>query len=246
MQSHLRGYIGFTHHTYKIFKLKPGGRPLGGDPVALREATQGEVGRIKGDAQRLAGLDDRALDSYRVAYARGERDPALLASLGLAESDAGQSDRARSLLEAATKTALPLPSTYVTLARLRLAAAQAKPAGDGKQLDAAQLASVLEPLFKARQLPPALPETYEIIAEVWLASAVPPQPDHLAVLVEGLRLFPRDNPQFLRLAKLYVRIGDHATARSLAQAGLRLAPNAEAKARFEQFLAALSPAQANP
>jgi tetratricopeptide (TPR) repeat protein len=242
----LRGYIGFTNHTYKQFKLKPGGRPLGGAPVALRDATQAEVGRIKGDAQRLAGQTERALDSYRVAYARGERDPALLAALGSAENAAGHTERALTLMETAAKTGLSRPSAHVELARLRLTAAKAKPARDGDRLSDAQMTSVLEPLFKARQLRPPLSETYETIAEAWLVSATMPKTEHLAVLVEGLRLFPYDNPQFLRLAELYRRIGDEATATSLAQAGLRLAKDAGAKALFEQFLASPSPVKTNP
>jgi tetratricopeptide (TPR) repeat protein len=243
MQMQLRGYIGFTNHTYKVFKLKAGGRPLGGTPVALREATQAEVGRIKGDAQRLASQTDRALDSYRVAYARGERDPVLLAALGLAESSAGQTDRARAMLEIATKAGVSRASAYVELARLRLAATKAGPAGSNR-LDETQLASVLDPLFKARQLQPALAETYENIAEGWLASAVLPKRDHLVVLVEGLRLFPHDNPQFLRVAELYLRIGDQVSATGLAEAGLQLAKDAEARARFERFLASLPPSPA--
>jgi tetratricopeptide (TPR) repeat protein len=235
----LRGYIGYTNHTYQTYKLKAGGRPLGGAPVALREATQSEVGRIKGDAQRLAGQTERALFTYRVAYARGEREPALLASLGQAESAAGQNEHALSLMETAAKVGLPRSSAQVELARLRLAAAQAKPAGAGGRLDDAQLSAVLDPLFKARQHRPALPETYQTIAEAWLAGATPPKPEQLVVLVEGLRLFPQENQQFLRLAEIYVRLGDPASATKVAQAGLHLAPDTEAKARFQQFLTGL-------
>jgi hypothetical protein len=237
----LRGYIGFTNHTYQTFKLKPGGRPLGGEPVALREATQAEVGRIKGDAQRLAGLAERARFSYRDAYARGERDPALLAGLGLAESDAGEIERAITLLETAVKSGRVRPSAWVGLARLRLTMAGFTPAAAGGRLDDAQLATVLEPLRKARQLRPALPETYSTLAEALLAGATPPKPEHFATLVEGLRLFPRDNPQFYRLAQLYLRLGDRASATKVAQAGLKLAPDEEARAGFEQFLASLPP-----
>lgn len=243
MLSQLRGYISFTNHTYQTFKLKPGGRPLGGAPVELREATQSEVGRIKGDAQQLVGQTERALFTYRVAYARGEREPALLASLGQAESAAGQTERALTVMETAAKAGLPRPSAQVELARLRLAAAKAKPAGADGRIDDAQLAGVFDPLFKARQLRPALPETYQTIAEAWLAGATPPKPNQLAVLVEGLRLFPGDNPQFLRFAEIYLRLGDPASAAKVAQAGHHLAPDAEAKARFQQFLASL-PAQA--
>ncbi|HEY8995416.1 MAG TPA: hypothetical protein VIM71_12180 [Lacunisphaera sp.] len=242
----LRGYISYTNHTYKQFKLKPGGRPLSGAPVALRDATQAEVGRIKGDAQRLAGQTDRALNSYRVAYARGERDPALLAVLGPAESEAGQTERARTMLETATKSGLTRPSAYVELARLRLAGAKTKPAGNDNRLSDEQLASVLDPLFKARQLQPAIPTTYDTIAEAWLASAALPKPDHLGVLIEGIRLFPGNNPQFLRVAELYRRIGDHTTATGLAEAGLRLTKDPDAKARFEQFLASLPSAEKKP
>lgn len=64
--------------------------------------------------------------------------------------------------------------------------------------------------------------------------------------MEGLRLFTSDNPQFYRLAELYLRLGDRASAAKVAQAGLRLAPDAHAKANFEQFLALLSPATPKP
>lgn len=242
MLLHLRGYIGFTNHTYKTFKLKPGGRPLGGEPIVLRDATQAEIGRIKGDAQRLAALPDRALLSYRLAYARGERDPALLTVLGLAESEAGQTERALMVLETAAKNELSRPQPYLELARLRLAAAKTKPAGSDARIDETQLNAVLDLLFKARQLKPALPETYATIAEAWLASAVLPKKEHLAVLTEGLRQFPRDNPQFLRLAELYARIGDRPTAVAIAQAGHRLAPDDAARASYERLLSTLPPA----
>lgn len=238
----LRGYIDFTNHSYKTYKLKAGGRPLGGDPIVLRDATQAEIGRIKGDAQRLAGQPERALASYRLAYARGERNPALLGALGVAENESGQADRAGPLLEAAAKTPVGRPGVLVELARVRLAAAKAKPAGTNGGIDDTQLNAVFDPLIKARQLRPALPETYDMIAEAWLASATPPKPEQLAVLTEGIRAFPRNNPQFHRLAELYIRAGDRATATGLAQAGLRLAPDAGAKARFEQLLAGLPPA----
>lgn len=244
MLLNLRGYINYTNHTSKIYKLKAGSRPLGGTPVVLRDATQSEVGRIKGDAQRLAGQPDRALASYRLAYARGEREPALLGAMGVAESEAGKADRARALLESAGKASLRRPGIYVELARQRLAAAKARPAAPEGRLDDVQVARVLDPLFQARRLGPALPQTYEVIGEVWSLSSTPPTAENLAVLGEGLRAFPRDTTLLYHLARIYARTGDPATAIKLAQAGLRFATDDDTRSGFERLLASLPPVPA--
>ena len=101
MLNELRGYIDFTNHTSTTYTLKSGAPPLGGGPIVMREATDAEVGRIKGDAQRLAGRTNDALATYTDSYARGAREPAFLAAYGVAASQAGENDRARAALEAA-------------------------------------------------------------------------------------------------------------------------------------------------
>lgn len=240
----LRGYIDYTAHKSTIHKRKPGTPKLGGEPVVLREATQAEVGRIKGDAQRLAGRTRDALMSYHDAYLRGERDPVLLAAYGIAASETGQADRALPMLEAAVKApGVRRPTAYIEFARLRLAAAQAK-AGPNGSLDEVQVAAVMEPLLKARTIRPPQPGTYVTIAETWLVMATPPKIENFAVLGEGLRLFPRDTALFYAVARLYQRIGETGAAATLAQMGLNLSKDTESRARFQQLLASLPAAPA--
>jgi hypothetical protein len=195
------------------------------------------VGLLKGDALRLAGQPGAALAEYRMAYLRGSREPALLAALGQVESDVAV---ARRHLDDAIKSGTTRPSAYVAQARLRLADFQADPGPDGK-LTNTQVAAVLTPLFKARAFAPPLPETYATIAAVWKLSSVAPKPEHLAVLDEGVRRFPRDTDLVIETAELYRAAGATATATAVAQAGLRFATEPSSRARLEQVLASLPP-----
>jgi hypothetical protein len=240
MAKQLRGYILHTRHKYQRYALKPEDR-LTPKSIELRDASIAESARLTGDALRLANRHDLALAAYRSGYLRGHREPAILAGMGLAEDALGHADRARELLEPAAKSGVALPSAHVTLARLRLAEAATRPAADGK-LSPEQMTAILTPLFEARKLQPALPETYELIAEAWARSALPPKPEHLAVLDEGIRAFPRDSALLYRAAQLYQQAGAAPTAGSIARLGLRFAADDTAKARFEQLLANLPPA----
>jgi len=84
-------------------------------PVVFRNATDGELGRIKGDWERLEigyvkqhapELADKYVEQARRtlqrAYERGVRDAELLAVLGLCEVDAGADAAAREYLETAS------------------------------------------------------------------------------------------------------------------------------------------------
>ena len=240
MNKELRGYILHTKHKYQRYALKPSDR-LTPKSIELREATIPEAALITGDALRLGGHHDTALAAYRSAYLRGSREPAILAGMGVTEAALSHTDRARELLEPAVKGGARRPSAYVGLARLRLAEATAKPAANGK-LGAAQLSAVLTPLFEARKLSPALPETYELIANAWAQSAVAPTPDNLAVLDEGIRAFPRNSALLYTAAQLYSQAGAPPIAASIAKLGLRFPADDSAKAKFEQLLASLPPA----
>lgn len=237
MNTELRGYILRTKHKYQRYALQKDDK-FTAKSIELRDATPAEVALIKGDALRLGGHLDTALAAYRTGYLRGAREPALVAGMGVTESALSHPDRARELLEPAVKAGVKRPSAYVELARLRLADATAKPSTDGK-LGAAQLSAVLTPLFEARKQPPALPETYELIAAVWAQSAVAPTPDNLGVLDEGIRAFPRNSALLYRAAQLYHQAGVPAIAASIAKLGLRFPADDAAKVRFEQLLATL-------
>lgn len=238
--------------------LRPPQRPRLPD-YALRPATDTESARLKGDWERLEigyvkahfpTLAPKYLEQARRtlqrAHERGSRDPRLLAVMGLCEVDAGNDIAAREFLEAAAAASKTLrPRAWFELARLRLAALRAARASAGGELrlTPAQADEVLAPLAAAREQEPPLPETYELIAEVWVASAQAPTRAQLAVLEEGVRIFLRRTELVHRAAELNLRHGFTDTARWLITLGLTLAPDAAARARFESLQARLNVAR---
>ena len=245
MELTIRGYVDFTSHRYAGVEAPKGQKLPEPPPLVLREATEAEVGRLKGETLRLAGHQAAARLALIAPYIRGERDPALLASLGLQERVMGDDGRARKFLEAAAQAKAVRPRAYLELARLRFAAANAKPDETGGQLSAAQTVAVLTPLFTARSQPPSLPEVYELIGESWSRSIVVPTAEHLAVLDEGVRRFPRDAGLVYANAALKVKAGLTAEATSLVGLGLRLSPAGAMREKFEALQAVL-PAAPNP
>ncbi len=245
MLKKLRGYINYPIHKYNYIKLRKD-QPLTAAKVAFREATQSEVGRIKGDAQQLAGLRPEALETYRVAYARKEPpDGELLAALGLAELAGGDAGDARAFLEAATVLQARRPSAWATLARLRLDEAVERPAQEGR-LSAEQMASVLIPLLKGRGLQPAIAETYRVMVDAWETSAIPPNVVQIGLLQEGALRFPAESDLALRTARLYAQAAALDQAEALARFGLEHAADSASQRRFEAFIASLKPRPSPP
>jgi hypothetical protein len=236
--------------------LRPASRPRLPD-YPLRPASEVEVARIKGDWERLEigyvkaqfpALVPKYLEQARRtllrAYERGSRDPRLLAVIGLCEVDAGNDVAAREFLEAAAAGTAPLrPRAWFELARLRFTALVAPPAGVGLRLTPDQANTVFTPLLAARAQEPPLPEVYDLIAEVWMICAEAPTRAQLAVLEEGVRLFPHRTELVHRTAELNLRHGFTDTARWLITLGLTLAPDAAARTRFEALQAQVSAAR---
>jgi hypothetical protein len=230
--------------------LRPAQRPRLPDP-GLRPATDVEIARIKGDWERLEiafvkaqfpplaqKYVEQARRTLMRAYDRGSRDPRLLEVIGLCELDAGNAAAARDFLEdAAARSKTLRPRAWLELARLRFAAAGAPGVDGGLRLTPEQAGAVLTPLAAARAQEPPLPEVYTLIAEVWAAGTHAPPPDQLAVLEQGVQLFPRHTELVYRTAELNVRHGFTDTARWLITLGLTLAPDAAARARFEALQA---------
>ena len=236
--------------------LRPPHRPRLPD-YPLRPASDVEVARIKGDWERLEigyvkthfpTLVPKYLEQARRtllrAYDGGSRDARLLAVLGLCEVDAGNDTAAREFLEAAAAVHTPLRSrAWFELARLRFAAVGAPRSGAVPQLTPEQAAVVFTPLAAAREQAPPLAEGYTLIAEVWAVCTQAPTRAQLAVLAEGVRLFPHRTELVYRTAELNVRHGFTDTARWLITLGLTLAPDAAARTRFETLRARISAAQ---
>ncbi|MDR2676173.1 MAG: hypothetical protein LBC18_15250 [Opitutaceae bacterium] len=214
--------------------------PLRIAPPEFSAAPEGVSARIKGDALALAGRTRAALDIMRAARVRGDRSVPLLASLGLAAGADGQQARARKLLELAVAGGATRPRAHTGLAAILLRET-------GGALSPAQLAPVLQRLFAARELTPALPETYRLIAEAWTRSGTPPAPEHLAVLDEGVHRFPGDAGLVCQAAELRARIADYARARALVAHGPKITgAGTPARERLARLQAALPPETAAP
>ena len=237
----LRGYIDFTAHKAVEFRAKKG-QPKDFLPeppaVELKDAKDADVGRIKGEVLRLARNGVEAHNTLIAPYVRGERDPRLLAAIGLDEIQEGNPDRARKFLEAATKANVQRARAYLELAKIRLDAAKATPGSPQGQLNSQQVSDVLTPLFTARQQPPPLAEVYGMIAETWTLSALRPQPEHLAVVIEGVRMFPRDATLLMQATILAAKRDYPEEAKALAERGMKLSKDPAERDRFRIIAAA--------
>jgi hypothetical protein len=246
MELELRGYIGFTNYQAVQYTAKKGQELPKPPPIALSDAKDADVGRIKGEVLRLAGHGDSARLALIAPYVRGERDPRLLAALGLDEKLAGQDERARRFLEAASTAKVDRARAYLELARLRLAEARAQPEGAERKLSARQVTAVLTPLFEARKLPPAMADVYTLIAETWAASATAPERTHFEVIVEGVRKFPRHTELLMEATLLAMRQGFAEEAGGLARLGVRVAKEPGEQERFRMIADSLAPADPAP
>ena len=235
----LRGYVDFTAHKSIQFRAKKGQELPEPPVVTLRAAADHEVGRIKGEVLRMGGNTGPAHDALIAPYVRGERDPRLLAALGLDEKMAGNDERARKFLEAASKANVQRARAYLELARLRFEVARAKPGGAEGQLAPDQVMGVLTPLFTARQQPPPLADVYALIAETWSLSAVRPEAEHFGVVIEGVRLFPREMGLLLQATLLAAKRGFPLEAGALAERGVKIAKETADQDRFRLLAAAL-------
>jgi hypothetical protein len=146
--------------------------------------------------------------------------------MGLTECDAQNDAGARPYLESAAAIGVVRPRAWLELARLRFAEHA------GARLNADQLAEILKPLFTARSQAPAMAEVYELIAEAWAASTVRPTAGNLAVLSEGVNLFPRRTALIVRAAGLFLDYGYIEDATNLIDLGQRLPLSAAERERF--------------
>ena len=245
MALELRGYLDFTDHKYIQFTAKKGQALPEPPPVALRDATDAESGRIAGEVLRLGGHGNDAHLALIAPYIRGAREPQLLAALGLDERVAGHDERATKFLEAAAQARVVRPRAYLELARLRYAAAKAG-AGDSDVLTPAQASAVLAPLATARSQPPPMAEVFELTAEVWSHSAQPPTRADLTVLNQGIGFFPRRPLLLARAADLNLHHGDPEMARKIITHALRVVPASPARLAIEQLRDELPPAPGPP
>ncbi len=201
----------------------------------LRPATDGEIGRIKGETFRLTGQDEAARQEFVTAYLRGERDPQLLASLGLMARQRHDAARARTYLEAvgAATTPVPRPRAYLELARLRAEGIRGTDGSARYNMEAT--IALLTPLFRAQRLPQQLSLIYREIADVWASSAMTPDREHLGAIEHGVALFPYDGELAAKTATLLRRHGHPADAKALIERALPRAFDPTARAKLEEL-----------
>jgi hypothetical protein len=228
----LRGYIGFTDYKSQQFIAKKGQSLPEPPAFTLRDATDAESGRIVGEALRLGGHTAEARMSLIAPYIRGEREPRLLAALGLAERLDGKNDRARQFLEASARAKVERPRVYFELARLNLEEAVAKPAGAQGKLSEAQVKHSMEPLMIARSQKPPMVQVYALVADVWSKADRVPTREEFNVLLEGAQTFPSSSALIWRIALLASETKFDKEAALLAKHGQRIARTVEEKDRF--------------
>ena len=207
--------------------------------IALRDGTDSEVGRIKSSGFRAMNQPALAYNELLAPYIRGERDPRLLGALGVVQVERDQHEKARKLLEAAYAQKTTEAAALVTLARLRLEEARAKPGAVPDRLSKRQVIDVLTPLFAAREQLPRRSELYQLIAETWRYSGQAPTAANLEVVAEGVNVFPRDVALVLAATEVYAKHGFTREATVLAEGGLKIAKTGEAARRFSEIIETL-------
>jgi hypothetical protein len=218
------------------FRLPPGKSPSGPE-VRLRDATPAEVGRIKGDLERLEmnrvatefpelvpRYREQALVTLTKAGQEDKTDPGLLAVTGLFDLDCDYVGHAEAPLAAAVAARVVRPRAYFELARLRLAEeTKTPPNGAPTRLSAAQTADLLDLLNRARAEDPPLPEIYGLDFQVWQATSAQPNPAQLQVFRDSARLFPENPPLLYQAAVMLAQSGSLKEANEILQRGLGLA-----------------------
>lgn len=216
----------------------------------VREATPGEVARIKGEWERLsanhvrlrapslvAKYEEQALVTLLRAHDKGERHPDFLTALGLSYCDAGEVKTARPFLEQATLGGTIRVRAYFELARLRYLE---RLPPEGVKFSPAQIEEVLQPLRSARKLSPPLPDAYELVARVLTQGDRTPTVAELAWVLEGVNLFPLNSSLTYQAAHLHVLHGPKPVANLLIRHGLESSRDDATRTRFENLSAGLA------
>jgi hypothetical protein len=133
------------------------------------------------------------------AYNDGERDPKLLAVIGLYKCDLGDYAAARGFLESAAEGRVLHPQVYYELARLLLDEALPPPPTVQTKLDADRANKIMNLLKRARAHSPPLVGTYILLCRLLANREGMLKEEEIQFLDEGLDLFP-DNADLFYVA----------------------------------------------
>ncbi|MBP6506863.1 MAG: STN domain-containing protein [Opitutaceae bacterium] len=212
--------------------------------VSLTNATPADVSRVQGTLQQLeinyiqqyqptlqSKYVEQARNTLGRAYRQGERDPRLLALLGLTECDAGNDAAAQPYLEAAVQgDRLVRPRVYYELARILYS--RTGPKDLGTKQAPADVARVLELLMTACLQAPPQTEVYALMAEVMVRRDGPMNELEFKTLESGLYYFHRDQRLIYPAALLFALHGYDARASELIEIGLHADPSPNERNRL--------------
>ncbi len=239
-----------------ISEADPGRPP----PIPLRDATPAEIARLRGDWERMeiafvrrklpdlvSKYVDQARATLRRAYDKGEREPGLMAVMGLTEIDADNRIAAIPFLEAAAAAGVVRPRVYFELGFTRYAALVARQADPEHPVFSPQeLESVLTPLWQAHRQWPPLPTVYTLMAEVWTKAKTPLGTDELHVLTRAVEQFPYVTQLALRSAYLHAVHHQFDQARRLLELSLDSTDDEANRALLTQSLTQLKQVTPSP
>jgi hypothetical protein len=204
--------------------------------IELHDASGTEIARIRGEWERLEVRYVRknqpndegiyfgqAHRTVQAAYDRGDRDPRLIATMGLLFLEAGDNEAARPLLEEATSSSVNRPRVYFELAKMRYEHALDRSRRNDGKIEAGDLVGIVDVIASAAKMDPPLLGNYELLADIWANSAVAPNAAQLALIEQGLVLFPTESELYYRAAILYKQLGVILRADELAQHALKYA-----------------------
>jgi hypothetical protein len=201
--------------------------------LRLSDAAPADLHRIKGDFARrtlrlvreshpalLPIYVGQAREVLQGAYDDGERDPRLVADLGLLCREAGSLAEARRYLEEGFRSGTMRPSALAELARLRLAPYLAAAREGSRRPPATQVESILAPIRAARRLQPPQLLTYVVVASLCGLDPARVTPEERALLAEGADYFPSATLLVLAAVRQEGAGGDRTRALRLADLGL--------------------------
>lgn len=219
--------------------------------ITVEQAAPDQVARLRGEWERLEigyvrtrhpeyakRYIDQARLTLRRAYDQGDRDPRLLAALGLCEVDAGSDATARPYLEKAAATEVVRPRLYHELARMNFAEL-VREQPPTRTFPAEAMTRVFAHLRSAARQSPPLPEAYMLFADAWLRCTEPPPAGDLQTLVNGTKLFAWRPAYAFRVALLQAKLGRRDDAAKLLAGAIEYVPDEPTRARFAEFRAKL-------
>lgn len=254
VETHLRGYLPIACLETSDFKLTQDALPEFHE-YKIREATKREIAIRKGRLDRLAfGYVSefypelkapylaQALRTLDRAYRQGDRDPTLLAEMGLCETDAGRDIIAQPLLQAAVQKQVKHPRVYYELARIefqRLRSTHPDLSKARQQIDAIE-----DILIAGLSQSPQLAETYQLLFEIWLRAGGKLTPEKMRYLDEGAMLFPQDFRIVYAATLLQIKEGNLVRAHQIISAALGTFRATPDEAKLVQLQKALAPDRA--